>query len=83
MQSVFSQIGIYDTPESRELLLEHFNETIRDTDNVVGEPEVNEHGTFETRESVFWGSGGAVHLTTRFEIMPDGSRRFVTTIPRT
>ena len=83
MQSVFIQTGIYDTPESRELLIEHFDETIRDPDNVISEPEVNDHGIFETRESVFWGPGGAVHLTTSFEIMPDGSRRFVKTIPRT
>jgi filamentous hemagglutinin len=38
---------------------------------------------FEVRESLLLGpSGKAAKLETAFEVMPDGSRRFVTTIPK-
>jgi hypothetical protein len=43
----------------------------------------DEFGTFEVRESVFFGpSGKAVKFETGFEVYEDGTRRFTTAIPK-
>ena len=43
----------------------------------------NKHGNFEIRDSLLIGpSGKAIRLNSTFQIMPDGSRSFITTIPK-
>lgn len=43
----------------------------------------NEFGNYENRESILFGpSNKAVIFFSTCEVLPDGSRRFITTIPK-
>jgi hypothetical protein len=76
------RLGVPDTAEGHALLRQHFDDVIAQEGNVVNK-FANEHGSFEVRESLFPGpSGKFSKFETTFEMLPDGSRRLVTVIPR-
>ncbi|WP_367484113.1 hypothetical protein ABX022_05960 [Snodgrassella alvi] len=64
------------------ILIEHFNKAVNTKGNVINNDKRGSQ-SFEVRESFLIGpSVKGVVLQTSFDIMPDGSRRFVTTIPK-
>ena len=76
------RLGILDDEKGREVLSEHFKSTSNQPNNIL-DSFSNNYGEFEVRESILFGpSGKAVRLESTFEIMSDGTRRFITTIPR-
>ncbi|NUF28300.1 VENN motif pre-toxin domain-containing protein [Gilliamella sp. ESL0254] len=76
------RLGIFNDVQGQQLLENHFQLATQGTKNIVNSFS-NSHGTFEVRQSLLIGpSGKATMLETTFQVMPDGSRRFVTTIPK-
>ncbi|MFB9168694.1 hypothetical protein ACFFU8_10285, partial [Chromobacterium piscinae] len=76
------KLGLETNESGKRVLIEHFEKVVAEKSNVR---EVFSKGNqnFEIRESVLFGpSGKAVKLETSFEVMSDGTRRFVTTIPK-
>lgn len=80
------RLGFWDTPENRKLVTQHLQQVAQTADNVVerftktfadkagtiGESEI------EIRESLLAGpSGKFAKIKSSWEIMADGSRRFV------
>jgi len=62
--------------------MEHISQVPKISGNIVN-IYTNQFGKFEVRESLLMGpSGKAAKLETSFQIMDNGSRRFVTTIPK-
>ncbi len=62
--------------------MEHISQVSKISGNIVN-IYTNQFGKFEVRESLLMGpSGKAAKLETSFQIMDNGSRRFVTTIPK-
>ncbi|MDA5550386.1 VENN motif pre-toxin domain-containing protein, partial [Yersinia massiliensis] len=82
LASTMENLGIYNDAGGQRILAEHFKATANTPRNVINTFS-NEFGTFEVRESLLMGpSGKAARLQTTFEILPNGSRKFVTTIPK-
>ena len=75
------RIGVHDNPEGRAILQGHFDEVVADPSNVT-RTWTNEFGTFEIRESLLAGPGGAAKLETTWEVLEDGGRRLTTIIPQ-
>ena len=76
------RLGIIDDAKGRGILEDHFKDVARQDGNIV-KNWTDEYGTFEVRESVFIGpSGKAVKFETGFEVYEDGTRRFITAIPK-
>ena len=76
------RLGILDNASGQSVLVEHFQTAVRSEKNII-DTFTNQNGLFEVRESLLIGpSGRAAKLETTFQVMPDGTRRFVTTIPR-
>ena len=79
---VMENLGIYDDHAGRYFLTKHFNNDMKTTSNIIKRFS-NKHGNYEVRESLFFGpSGKSVLLETTYQIMPDGTRVFNTTIPK-
>ncbi len=75
------RLGIHDNQNGHRVLHDHFRSAIS-TDTNITQSYTNVYGNFEIRESLLIGpSGKSVKLESTFEIMKDGSRRFITTIP--
>jgi filamentous hemagglutinin len=80
--SEMKRLGVPDTPEGHAMLRSHLNDAVQGNSNVVRTYE-NEWGSFEVRESLFAGpSGKFSKFESTWQVMPDGSRRFSTLIPR-
>lgn len=76
------RLGLQTNESCAATLTEHFNKVVNTKGNVI---DTYKRGSqsFEVRESFLMGSSGKGSvLQTSFEIMPDGSRRFVTTISK-
>ncbi|HEY9298189.1 MAG TPA: hypothetical protein VIQ31_17895, partial [Phormidium sp.] len=80
------RLGFWDTPDSRELVRQHLQQVVQIPDNVVEQftkTFVDKAGTIgeseiEVRESLLAGSSGKfAKVKSSWEIMPDGTRRFV------
>ena len=82
----FTRLGITDTPAGRKILSDHLDEVVSRSDNITDTFSHSKSGVrqnFEVRESLLSGPSGAFSkLETTFEVLADGSRRLVTTIPR-
>ena len=79
---MMKRLGLQTNESSTAILIEHFNKTVNTRGNVINNYKKGSQ-CFEVRESFLMGpSGKGTVLQTSFEIMPDGSRRFVTTIPK-
>lgn len=80
-QSMY-RLGIPLDDAGAKLIMEHISQVPKTSGNIVN-VYTNQFGKFEVRESLLMGpSGKAAKLETSFQIMDDGSRRFVTTIPK-
>ena len=79
---VMKRLGITDDVNGYNILLDHFESVATTKGNVVS--TFTKNGLkFENRESLIFGpSGRSAKLTTTFEVLPDGTRKFTTTIPR-
>jgi len=80
-QSMY-RLGIPLDDAGAKLIMEHISQIPKTSGNIVN-VYTNQFGKFEVRESLLMGpSGKAAKLETSFQIMDNGSRRFVTTIPK-
>jgi filamentous hemagglutinin len=80
------RLGLWDTPEGRELVKEHLQQVVQTPTNVVerftrtfvdNSARIREVD-IEVRESLLTGSSGKfAKLKSSWEVMPDGTRRFV------
>ncbi|MDF7675804.1 VENN motif pre-toxin domain-containing protein, partial [Neisseriaceae bacterium ESL0693] len=76
------KLGIEQNDSGTQILIDHFNTVVNTKNNIVNTYSKGSQN-FEVRESLLFGpSGKAVKLETSFEVMPNGSRRFITTIPK-
>jgi filamentous hemagglutinin len=80
------RLGLWDTPEGRELVREHLQQVVQTPTNVVERftrTFVDKSATIrevaiEVRESLLAGSSGKfAKLKSSWEVMPDGTHRFV------
>lgn len=80
------RLGFWDTPEDRELVREHLQQAVQTRNNVVEQftkTFIDKSGTIgeseiEVRESLLAGASGKfAKVKSSWEVMPDGSRRFV------
>ena len=82
LAQVMRRLGLQTDESGTKVLTEHLNKVVNTKGNVI-DTYTKGSQKFEIRESLLMGpSGKATKLETSFEIMPDGSRRFVTTIPK-
>jgi filamentous hemagglutinin len=76
------RLGIPDTPKGHTLLRSHLNNTLQNNSSIL-KTFKNEWGSFEVRESLFVGpSGKFSKFESTWQVLPDGTRRFGTLIPR-
>jgi filamentous hemagglutinin len=76
------RLGIPDTPEGNTMLRSHLNNVVQNDANKIRTFN-NEWGSFEVRESLFVGpSGKFSKFESTWQVLPDGTRRFNTLIPR-
>jgi hypothetical protein len=76
------RLGIFNDSAGQKLLRKHFDSVANQRNNII-KSFSNTHGSFEVRESLLFGpSGKTTGFQTTFEVMSDGSRRFITTIPK-
>jgi hypothetical protein len=80
------RLGLWDTPEDRELVTEHLQQVVQTPNNVVErftKTFIDKNGTIteadiEVRESLLAGASGKfAKVKNSWEVMPDGTRRFV------
>ncbi|CAI0979283.1 Uncharacterised protein [Serratia rubidaea] len=82
LAQTMNRLGLETNEKGASVLTEHLKQVVNTKGNVV-DTYTKGNQAFEVRESLLFGpSGKAAKLETAFEIMPDGSRRFVTTIPK-
>ena len=79
----FKRLGIFNDAPGRASLVDHFTADVNTEGNIVRE-WTNDHGQrMESRQSLLQGpSGSIIMLETSYEVLPNGERRFVTTIPK-
>ena len=79
---MMKRLGLQTNESGTAILTEHFNKVVNTKGNVINNDKRGSQ-SFKVREYFLMGlSGKGTILQTSFEIMPDGSRRFVTTIPK-
>ena len=82
LSQMMRRLGLQTNESGTAILTEYFNKVVNTKGNVINNYKKGSQ-SFEVRESFLMGpSGKGTVLQTSFEIMPDGSRRFVTTIPK-
>ncbi|MCW7550904.1 hypothetical protein OO184_23995 [Photorhabdus sp. APURE] len=82
MEQSMRRLGIPTDDKGAQYLMEHLSKVPKTKGNIV-QVYTDKFGKYEVRESLLFGpSGKATKLETSFEIMPDGTRRFITTIPK-
>ncbi|WP_205685945.1 hypothetical protein [Enterovibrio baiacu] len=76
------RLGVHDNAKGRQLLEDHFRSVAQQEGNIVT-TWTDKFGTFEIRESIFFGpSGKAVKFETGFMVHENGTRRFTSAIPK-
>ncbi|MDW8848439.1 hypothetical protein SD961_21560 [Erwinia sp. MMLR14_017] len=76
------RLDITDDINGHAVLAEHFTQATKIPNNVV-KKYTDQYGSFEIRESFFIGlSGKATMFESTFKITGDGTRQFITTIPK-
>ncbi|WP_242685685.1 VENN motif pre-toxin domain-containing protein, partial [Photorhabdus sp. RW14-46] len=82
MEQSMRRLGIPTDEKGAQYLMDHISKVPKTQGNIV-QVYTDKFGKYEVRESLLFGpSGKATKLETSFEIMPDGTRRFITTIPK-
>jgi len=77
-----TRLGVEDTSAGRALLQGHLEAVVRDPSNIV-ETFTDKYGTYQVRESLFAGPSGAfAKLESTWEVLPDGSLRLTSIIPK-
>ena len=80
------RLGLWDTPEDRELVREHLQQAVQTRNNVFErftKTFIDRNGTIgetdiEVRESLLAGASGKfAKVKSSWEVMPDDTRRFV------
>ncbi len=80
------RLGLWNTPEGREIVREHLQQVLQTNNNVVEQftkTFVDKTGTtvktdIEVRESLLVGASGKfAKVKSSWEVIPDGTRRFV------
>ncbi|MBA5206227.1 hypothetical protein H2Y57_21350, partial [Pectobacterium aroidearum] len=83
LMDAMKRTGIDDSLQGRKILTDHFSDSLKGGSNVTAVFRGRSGILQETRESLLFGpSGKATVLETTYEIMPNGARRFLTTIPK-
>ncbi|MEP2990746.1 MAG: hypothetical protein ABJL11_17655 [Parasphingorhabdus sp.] len=80
-----ARIGVNDTPAGRNIITNHLDEVVADPANITGTFTRTVDGqvlNFETRQSLVSGPGGFLQLNSTFRISADGTRSFITVIPK-
>jgi hypothetical protein len=76
------RLGLSDTPESHAYIRKHLESVPENPSNILRSFH-NEHGNFEIRESLVSGPSGKFSLfESAWEVMPDGTRRLTSVIPK-
>lgn len=82
LSQMMRRLGLQTNESGTAILTEYFNKVVNTKGNVINNYKKGSQ-SFEVRESFLMGpSGKGTVLQTSFEIMPDGSRRLVTIIPK-
>ncbi|GLY62882.1 hypothetical protein Pcaca05_37390 [Pectobacterium carotovorum subsp. carotovorum] len=82
LAQTMNRLGLETNDNGASVLTEHLKQVVNTKGNIVN-TYTKGNQSFEVRESLLFGpTGKAAKLETAFEIMPDGVRRFVTTIPK-
>lgn len=83
---VYARVGIYNTVEGREIITSHLEAVVQDQSSIVGTRAIRtKEGAIviqEERQSLLAAPGGFLRLESFYEIMPDGSRRLTSIIPK-
>lgn len=75
------RLGVTDDLNGHATLAEHFDQAAKNPDNIV-KKYTDQYGNFEVKESFFIGpSGKATMFESTFQVMGDGSHKFITTKP--
>ncbi|MGV1860258.1 hypothetical protein G6L94_18845 [Agrobacterium rhizogenes] len=86
IQQQFARIGIYDNLAGRSTIAEALQNSVNTPNSVIETfSQTTPNGSvqnFEVVEGLLMGPGGGRKLTSTFEIMPNGAKRLVTTIPK-
>lgn len=86
IQQQFARIGIYDNLAGRSTIAEALQNSVNTPNSVIETfSQTTPNGSvqnFEVVEGLLMGPGGGLKLTSTFEIMPNGAKRLVTTIPK-
>jgi len=81
LAAAMRRLGISDTAAGQKIIAEHLSFAARSEGNVIRKFS-NNRGNFEVKDSLFMvPSGKAVKLESTFQVLQDGSRKFITTIP--
>ncbi|CDL81263.1 hypothetical protein [Xenorhabdus szentirmaii] len=78
------KLGIHEDAKGKRLLIEHFESSIQGgNNNVISVFRGHKNILQETRQSLLYGpSGKATVLESTYQIMENGSRKFLTVIPK-
>ncbi|MGV1761855.1 hemagglutinin repeat-containing protein [Rhizobium sp. A22-96] len=86
MQQQFARIGIYDNSAGRTAIADALQKSANTPGSVIETfSQTAPNGSvqnFEVVEGLLMGPGGGLKLTSTFEIMSNGGKRLVTTIPK-
>ncbi|MCL2780136.1 MAG: hypothetical protein FWD74_01355 [Actinomycetia bacterium] len=74
-----ARIGVYDNATGRALLQSHFDDVVAKGDNIV-RSYTDAHGTFQVRDSLFFGPGGSLKFESTWQVT-DSGLRLTTVIP--
>jgi len=76
-----ARLGVNNTAGGRSLIAQHLEQAAQRTDNIKS-TFTDLYGTYEVRGSLFAGpSGQFAKLESTWQILKDGTRRFVSLIP--
>lgn len=82
MEQSMRRLGIPKDEKGAKYLTDHLSNVPKTQGNIV-KVYSDKYGKYEVRELLLFGpSGKATKLETSFQIMPDGTRRFIITIPK-
>ncbi len=82
MEQSMRRLGIPADEKGAKYLTDHLSNVPKTQGNIV-KVYSDKYGKYEVKESLLFGpSGKATKLESSFQIMPDGTRCFITTIPK-
>ncbi|AEF54854.1 hypothetical protein Mar181_1816 [Marinomonas posidonica IVIA-Po-181] len=85
LKDELAKVGIHDTLSDRNVILNHLDDVVNDPSNITDKFTKTVDGKvlkFETRQSLFSGSGGFLQFNSTFKVNADGTRTLSTIIPK-